>query len=283
MRAYENGFGEAGPSAMLKLTDEANWCLRSTPRSPRCSRRSPLPVAAPGSTWARLTMLSEQLAKFQAAERAVLDLPYIKEGSGDPTTPDQFAQDRDGIRRAVREDGRGADAGRPHHQRSDPGAKVENLPKLVDDEAKRASATTRSRASRTCVASSRPVGGGLLAKVADAAKGAGDKAKDVPPIPRTSSRPRWRRCPCRSRTWSRTSTPQRRYRCRAIRSAGSGDLEPSYKGRSRSRAAGGLQQGSPGPAYEIRYEAYELAKGAHRQGRQPRRPRRPARFPSSVS
>lgn len=184
VRAYEDGFDKDRLAKILQpgnVEDPRSWWINQAVTEALAQITSP--SGTPGSTWAQLTSLSDQLEKFHAAERAILDLPYIKEGSGDPSTPDQFTQTASGFGEqfAKLDDARNQ-AGRIINDQIGR-EKIENLPKLVDDEARRL--REEATASVTRLRNQLPaVGGGLLGKVAGAAKdAAGDKAKNAPAIP----------------------------------------------------------------------------------------------------
>lgn len=181
VRAYEEGFDKDRLAKILQpgnVDDPRSWWINQAVTEVLAQITSP--SGAPGSTWAQLTTLSDQLEKFRNAERAILDLPYIKEGSGDPTTPDQFAQTASGYtEQFAKMDEARTQASRIVNDQIGR-EKVENLPKLVDDEARRL--REQAVASVTHLRNQLPaVGGGLLGKVAGAAKdAAGDKAKTAP-------------------------------------------------------------------------------------------------------
>jgi hypothetical protein len=181
VRAYEEGFDKDRLAKILQpgnVEDPRSWWINQAVTEVLGQITSP--SGAPGSTWAQLTTLSDQLEKFRTAERAILDLNYIKEGTGDPTTPDQFAQTASGFSEqfAKMDDAR-TQASRIINDQIGR-EKVENLPKLVDDEAKRL--REQATASVMHLRNQLPaIDGGLLGKVAGAAKdAAGDKAKDAP-------------------------------------------------------------------------------------------------------
>ncbi len=183
VRAYEDGFNKERLATILQpgnVEDPRSWWINQAVTEVLAQITSP--SGATGSTWAQLTKLSDQLEKFRNAERAILDLNFVKEGTGDPTTPDQFAQTASGYTEqfAKMDDAR-TQASRIVNDQIGR-EKVENLPKLVDDEAKRL--REQATASVMHLRNQLPaVGGGLLGKVAGAAKdAAGDKAKNAPPI-----------------------------------------------------------------------------------------------------
>lgn len=181
VRAYESGFDKDRLAQILQpgnLESPKTWWINEAVTSAIAQITSP--TGAPGSTWAQLTNLADQLEAFRIAERAILDLPYIKEGSGDPSTPDQFVQTATGYgTQFAKLDEARTQAGRIINDQIGR-EKVENLPKLVEDESRRLREEAVARVSH--LRNQLPaIGGGLLGKVAGAAKdAAGDKGKDAP-------------------------------------------------------------------------------------------------------